>query len=354
MSTTVDYIIVGQGLAGSALAWELLRRGKRLIVFDEPAKNRASKISAGICNPVTGRVMTKTYLAEDLFPYLNRFYPEAEKDLKRKFFYPLPIYRPFLSTDEMIQWKAKVESDAVRQFVTHVQENPLDPDSLNNPFGGLVVGQSGYLDVAGWTSAVRDALKESQAYRDEQFVESELETGDVIRYREFTASKIIFCNGLAATQSSLFSWLPIRPLKGETLTVHMEFDTSRIISRGVYLVPGQERNVFVAGSTYKHAPFEEAPSGEALAQITSRLQALVRVPFQIVHQDWGIRPTVSDRRPLLGHHPENRNVVIFNGLGTKGVSLAPYFAKCLTDWMEERAVLPEEVNIYRFKPLYSK
>ncbi len=354
MSIPVDYIIVGQGLAGSALAWELLRRGKRVMVFDEPQLNRASKISAGICNPITGRVMSKTYLAEKLFPHLNRFYVEAEKSLSRKFFYSLPIYRPFLSTEERIQWKEKMKSEAMQQFVMHLQEEPVLSDSLNNPFGGLVIGQSGYLDVAGWTSAVQEVLLEKLAYRDEHFIESEAEVGDTIRYREFTASKIIFCNGLAARQSSWFHWLPIRPLKGETITVRMEFDASRIVSRGAYLVPGREKDVFIVGSTYKHMPFEEAVSGEALTQITSRLRELIRVPFQVIHQDWGIRPTVSDRRPLLGHHPDNRNVVIFNGLGTKGVSLAPYFANCLTDWMEDLAELPEEVNIYRFKALYSK
>ena len=354
MSTTVDYIIVGQGLAGSALALELLRRGKRLMVFDEPAKNRASKISAGICNPVTGRVMTKTYLAEKLFPYLNRFYPETEKILNRKFFFPLPIYRPFLSADEVIQWKAKMESEAIRSFVTHLQEGPLQPDSITNPFGGLHIGHSGYLDVVGWTSAVRALLNERNAYREEHYTETEVEAGDTIQYREFTASKIIYCNGLAARQSHWFQWLPLKPLKGETLTVHMEFDPGRIVSRGVYLVPSQEKNVFVAGSTYKHLPFEEAPTEVAFKQISSRLSELVSIPFRVIHQDWGIRPTVSDRRPILGYHPDNRNVVIFNGLGTKGVSLAPYFAKCLTDWMEDRIVLPEEVNINRFKSLYSK
>lgn len=354
MSIAVDYIIVGQGLAGSALAWELLSRGKRLMVFDEPLKNRASKISAGICNPITGRVMTKTYLADTLFPYLNRFYLDAEKSLSRKVFYPLPIYRPFLSSEEVIQWKMKMEFETMRTFVTHLQDEPLLSDSLNNPFGGLMVGQSGYLDVTGWTSAVQLSLIENNAYREEFFAENELEAGDTIRYRDVVASKIIFCNGLSARQSSWFNWLPIKPLKGETVTVAMDIDASWIISRGVYLVPGKEANTFIVGSTYKHMPFEEAPSEEGLTQITSRLRELVRVPFRVIHQDWGIRPTVSDRRPLLGHHPANDNVVIFNGLGTKGVSLAPYFAKSLTDWMEDRAELPEEVNIYRFKSLYSK
>jgi glycine/D-amino acid oxidase-like deaminating enzyme len=352
MKTTVDYIIVGQGLAGSALAWTLLQRGRRVMVYDQPENNRASRIAAGICNPVTGRVMTKTFLAEELFPFLNRFYQKAEEILGRKFFYPLPIYRPFLSQEEVDQWKNKLESGELSQFVT-IQKEPSGT-TLNDQFGGLEIKQSGYLNVAEWTTAVRDLLKERRLYKEEKFIESELEPGEVVRYREHVAKKIIFCQGTAALQNSFFNWLPLKPLKGETITVKMNFDPTRIISRGVYVVPSREQNEFIVGSTYERMPFEEGLSEVGKEQIMSGLRALVKEPFQLVHQDWGIRPTVSDRRPLLGGHPDHRNVVIFNGLGTKGVSLAPYFAECLSDWMEGMRELPEEVNIYRFKSLYSK
>ena len=352
MKTTVDYIIVGHGLAGSVLAWTLLQRGKSVIVYDQPEKNRASRIAAGICNPVTGKVMTKTYLAEELFPFLNKFYPKAEEILGRRFFYPLPIYRPFLSQDEADQWTRKLESGELSQFAG-VRKEPSGT-TLNDPYGGLVIKQSGCLNVGEWTSAVRDVLNEKRIYREEDLIESELEIGEIINYREHVAKKIIFCQGTAATQSSFFNWLPLKPLKGETITVRMNFDPTRIISRGVYLVPSQRQNEFIVGSTYERMPFEDGLSEAGKDQIITRLEALVKEPFQLVHQDWGIRPTVSDRRPLLGGHPDHRNVIIFNGLGTKGVSLAPYFAGCLADWMEGLRELPPEVNIYRFKSLYSK
>ncbi len=353
-STTVDAIIVGQGLAGSALAWELLQRGKKVMVFDEPYMNRASKISAGICNPITGKVMSKTYLAERLFPFLNAFYTTAESLLHRRFFYPLPLYRPFLSSGEQKQWKDKAFTPEFQPFLSHVQDTPWLPEMMNNPFGGLVISQSGYLDVDGWVSAVREALIEQQAYRAEYFNEQQLEVGETISYRDVSALRIVFCNGLAATKSTWFSWLPLRPLKGELITVRMTFDASRIISRGVYIVPGREAGTSIVGSTYQHIPFEEHPTEEAQTQLTGRLTRLISVPFKVVHQDWGIRPTVTDRRPLIGHHPAHGNVIIFNGLGTKGVSLAPYFAKAMVDAMYNGPSLPEEVNILRFKSLYSK
>jgi len=351
---TVDAIIVGQGLAGSALAWELLQRDKKVVVFDEPQLNRASKISAGICNPITGRVMSRTYLADRLFPFLNTFYPDAEKILHRRFFHPLPIYRPFISLDEQLQWKEKALSTTLQPFITEVRATPLRPDILNNSFGGLLIAQAGYLDVEAWVTAVRETLIDHQSYRAEYFDEKEMKTGEVIAYKDLSASSIIFCNGLAARKSDWFDWLPLEPLKGETLTVRMKFDANWIVSRGVYIVPAREKDTFVVGSTYQHAPIEERITTEARTHLAARLAAVVSAPFEIIHQDWGIRPTVKDRRPLLGQHPGQRNVIIFNGLGTKGVSLAPYFAKALADGMNNGPGLPEEVNISRFKSLYSR
>src|SRR6478609_6743743 len=103
----VDYLIIGQGLAGSCLALQLLKRGKCVFVFDEPEKNRASLIAAGLFNPVTGKLMTKTWKADKLFDYLHSFYPEAEEFLKSKFYYPFPLYRPFISIEEQNEWMGK-------------------------------------------------------------------------------------------------------------------------------------------------------------------------------------------------------------------------------------------------------
>ena len=135
--------------------------------------------------------------------------------------------------------------------------------------------------------------------------------------------------------------------------MQMNFPRDMIVNRGFYLVPTSTLGTFVAGSTYEHAPFSEGPSDKGLRHITGRLEEWFNEPFEVIHQDWGIRPTVSDRRPLLGSHPEAQNVVIFSGLGTKGVSLAPYFASSLVDWIEGKSVLPEVVNISRFMSLYS-
>lgn len=352
MARSVDYIIVGLGLAGSTLAVECIKRGKRICVVDEPAKNRASVISAGICNPVTGKVMTRSYLAERIFPFLQSWYPEAERLLGKKFFRPLPVYRPFVSSLEQEQWSVKTQEPEMHAFAT-VRSVPYFPDTLVNPYGGLEVNQSGVLDVAGWVHTVRDLLRERELYFETHFDEHSVRVGKRISWQDIEATHLIFCNGVSALQNKWFSWLPVRPLKGETLNVRMKFQEERIISRGVYVVPSPDPGVFVVGSTYEREPFSVGITTEGRNRILERLVALIRTPVEVLHQDWGIRPTVSDRRPLLGSHPQAGNVIIFNGLGTKGVSLAPYFASTLLDWLEGHGMLPEEVNISRFKSLYS-
>ena len=349
----VDYIIVGQGLAGSTLAWELLNRHRSVVVFDEPLSNRASRIAAGICNPITGKGMVSTYKADLLFPFLHQFYSNAERILGRKFFQPLSVYRPFISNEEMLQWNAKSQRRELSDFVARIYQSPHMEQAIHDPFGGMEIRQSGYLRVTEWIDAIRHLLLSKDAYRNERFRENELKVDDSIAYGDFISKKIVFCNGLAALESNWFRWLPLRPLKGEILEVNIPFVPHHIFSRGIYIVPSLKDENFLVGSTYQHPPYSEGPTEAVSFELQTKLRDLIKLPFKVLHQDWGIRPTVTDRRPLLGHHPVNKNVIIFNGLGTKGVSLAPYFAKCLADWMDGGEDLPQEVNICRFKSLYS-
>ena len=349
----LDYLIVGQGLAGSALAWDLVQRGNSVVVFDEPGLNRSSAISAGLFNPITGRVMTKTWQADILFPYLNKFYARAEAVTKRRFFHPLPIYRPFLSAEEMRQWKKKSLSEEVKSFLLAFHDAPSFVDQVHNDFGGIEIAQSGYLNVTSWVTAVRDHLIALNSYKGEQFDESQLVVDEDVRYQDLIATRIIFCNGVCSLQSKWFQWLPLKPLKGETLQVRISMGRDKIFSRGVFLVPSTNEKIYTVGSTYVHPPFSEGPTQAGRDDMSLKLQVLVRPSFEIVHQDWGIRPTTPDRRPILGAHPANKNVIIFNGLGTKGVSLAPYFAHQLADWLEGKGDMLTEVNINRFKALYS-
>ena len=353
MNQKIDYLINGLGLAGSTLAWELITRGKKVIVYDNPAGNKASAVAAGLFNPVTGKYLVKTWQADVIFPFFEQFYISAEKQLHQNFFHLLPIFSPFSSIDERNFWKSKIETAELMAYARAFHETPCFTDQVNNPLGGIEIGHSGYLNVQLWTKAIRDFLIQHNSYVESVLDESEITFDEGVNYGGFQANKIIFCNGIAASESRWFKNLPLIPLKGEVLQVKMNTRMERIYNRGVYIVPGPAENIYTVGSTYDRPPFETGITSDARESLESKLMELTPCGFEIVHQNWGIRPTTIDRRPVLGAHPDNKNVILFNGLGTKGVSLAPYLAHHLADWLEGQGELLREVNICRFKALYS-
>ncbi|MNY56347.1 hypothetical protein D3C86_1924180 [compost metagenome] len=63
---------------------------------------------------------------------------------------------------------------------------------------------------------------------------------------------------------------------------------------------------------------------------------------------FGFRPTVKDRRPILGRHAQRSNLYVFNGLGARGILNGCYFSKTLFDYIENNIPLPKEISIDRF------
>jgi len=312
-------------------------------------------VAAGLFNPITGRFLKQSWLAEKIFPRLLQFYKEAEVLLQERFFYSMPIYRPFLSIEEQNEWMAESEKNQLQQFIATIHTSPSLSPQVHDPFGGVVTRQSGYLDTGTFLKSVRDFLEKNNAYQQTLFDPGKLiiQQGE-IHYEAVEAAHIIFCDGVGGKANHFFNWVPIRSLKGETLTVHLMENLEMIFNRGVYVVPTKTVNVYLVGATY--SPNDTSPkiSSAARKELEEKLSELIKIPFTINHQDWGIRPTTPDRKPILGPHPEFKNLIIFNGLGTKGVSLAPYFSGVLADWLEGQGEIPMEVNIERFKSLYSK
>jgi len=319
-------------------------------MIDQPAENRSSRVAAGLFNPITGKKMVKTWLADTLFPYLHQHYRDAEAITGERFFYPMPVYRPFLSIEEQNEWMAKSAAPELQSYIEDIATRPLYPE-VRDVYGGLILKQCGYLDTVAYIAAVRKLIEREAIFIEGTTPDKELIIdGGVVRFKEYEAARIIFCNGTHT--NAWFGWLPIRPLKGEALRIQTSYPRELIINRGVYMVPATGSDIWRVGATHHFHDREPAVTEKARKELATKISELVSFPFIIVGQEWGLRPTTPDRRPLLGCHPELDQAFIFNGLGTKGVSLAPYFSEVLVRSIENGEPLHEEVNIERYKSLY--
>lgn len=347
-ATDLDLLIIGQGLAGSAVAMRALARGYRILVLDQPSKNQSSTVAAGLFNPVTGRKMVKTWLADELFPCLFQFYPEVERVTKSRFFYPMPIYRPFYSIEEQNEWMGKSTETPFRNFTAHVSLSRSFGEKVADPFGGLTLNQCGFLDTHAYLCAVRDYLVARNSFEIATFHESHLAIeADGLRYGGLKPRKVVFCQGIGNPSNKWFGMLPLKSLKGEYLTVQSQWEKNVILNRGVYMVPGPNLETWRVGATYNWNDPSATITDSARAELSQKLEAIFRIPYTIIDQQWGFRPTTSDRKPIIGAHPDHPSLIIFNGLGTKGVSLAPYFSEVLFRWMENKGTITKEADVIR-------
>lgn len=347
-----DYLIIGQGIAGTVLGYSLLKKGCSIIVVSDDAPNAASRVAAGLYNPVTGKRMSKTWKAAELFPFSESFYKEFEKDYSCTIVHPMPIFKPFANIEEQNTWLSTTEAEA---FVnTDIPAHKYDA-YINQHIGGFETKHSGFIDLPVMLDTFRERMIQENRFLSEVYDPSKLSFSDTeIQYGDISARKIIFCEGTRATSNPLFSWLPFVPSKGEVVKVKVEnFTEETIFNKQVFIIP-LGNGLYRVGSTYQWVFESGNPTEKGLEEISGKLAGMIRMPFTVTEHKAGIRPSVKDRKPIVGFHPEHPAIAIFNGLGTKGVSLAPYFAENFALHLEQSKQLSPEVNIERFYSLYSR
>jgi glycine/D-amino acid oxidase-like deaminating enzyme len=325
-----DYLIVGQGLAGTALAVHLMDLGKTVLVANDSLLPSSSRVAAGIFNPLTGKKLVKTWLADDLFPYAQQFYAKMENRLGATLIHEAPIYRPFRSVEEQNTYLAQTADQSIAPYVTNSATDPGISEYINGAYGGLQVIRSGWIDLPLF-------LEINEEY---------------IAWKGMRFGKAVFCQGFEATKNELFGWLPFAPVKGQIL----EIATNRvlrpyIINQGIFILPLSE-SLCRVGATYSWNDLDWIATEEARSELETKFGQLFKGEYRVTGQVAGIRPSSNDRRPILGTHPRYSNVLILNGLGTKGVTLAPYFSNQLAEYLEGGKELNPLVNIKRYFSLY--
>lgn len=343
-----DYLIIGQGLAGTLLVHALNKQGKSCMVLDNPEQPKASEVAAGVMNPVVFRRLTKSWLIDELYPQLLNTYEELEQKFGTRLFYPLQI-KKVLGKGEDEFWRKKVNSNKLQNYLL---ENPEQISSpyIHAPFGVGTVSQSGRVDLKQLIESMGQQLQKQNRIRFEKVDwEKLILQEDRVIYQDLEAQKVIFCEGHAVSQNPFFKNLQFKHTKGEVLRIKTAtYNENFILNKAMFLMPEGE-HFFRLGATYDWDDLTTTPNEQAKIELREKLNRLFSDPYEVVDHRAGIRPTTHDRRPVLGLHPKFPQVGIFNGLGSKGTMLGPYFARQFARYLcEKDQTLHPEVHINRY------
>ncbi len=326
------------------MAMQLISRGYRVAVLDPGLSETASKKAAGLYNPITGRKMVKTWMARALFDFLEDYYPKLEQQLGAKFFHPMPIYRPFQEMEEQNDWL--IRDDTYARYIRKIHISSRELAGIIDPIGGLELQGCGWVDVPHLVTAVRNWMLERNLLHVMQlnFESIDWSNGQVA-IEGMRASRILFCEGPRVVENPLWQGLRWRPVRGDILHVSGDFPTSFILNRNVFVVPRD--GTFWVGSTYDHERLTYEPQSSGLEELSQRIQKIYSGSFVSTGAHAGVRPATYDRKPFIGWHQDYNQAGIFNGFGSKGVSLVPYFANLFIDSIEGKQAIIPEVNVNR-------
>ena len=343
----LDYIIVGSGLAGIAFAETLLQHNKSFIIFDNKSQS-SSSIAGGLYNPVILKRFSEVWNAKSQLETANSFYAAIEKKLEIHFDFKIPIYRKFFSVEEQNNWFTASDKPNLAPFLSttiiHKKYNGIDA-----PFGYGEVLQTGYVDTIALLTNYHDYLKSLNLFASVTFDYLELKPFDShIEYQNIKAKQLIFAEGFGMHSNPFFNYLPLDGTKGELFIVKApDLVLDVIINTSVFILP-LGNNLYKVGATYNWEDKTNTPTEEGKQELIDRIKEILNCDFEIVEHFAGVRPTVKDRRPLIGTHPKYANLHILNGLGTRGVMLAPTLAKDLYDFIENGKSLDKANDIKRY------
>ncbi|SCC50843.1 Glycine/D-amino acid oxidase [Chitinophaga costaii] len=339
-----DYLLIGQGIAGTLLSWHLLQAQKDILVIDEARPDTASRIAAGIINPVSGRRFETAWEYDRIYPFAKDTYAAMAALLHTDTFVERDIFTVFPSAQMQAAFHAKTNTSP---YIQPVVENRY-AHYLQQEHGAAIVKGATVL-LQNLLPAYRRYLAQLGCLQEAVFDFAALELHDNhVSYKGLAAKRIIFCEGPAIARNPFFNFIPFLPNKGEALHIKIPgFFTESILKKSIMLVP-QAPEHFWLGSTFAWDFPDTAPTAAKRAELENGLQQLLSVPYTVTGHKAAIRPSTTDRRPVAGLHPQYPQLGVWNGLGTKGCSLAPLMAWHFSQLLENDIPLPPEIEIKRF------
>jgi glycine/D-amino acid oxidase-like deaminating enzyme len=350
----VDVLIIGQGICGTMLSWYLRKEGKTFLVIDNGDPSASSKVAAGVINPITGRRYVTTWMIADLMEFAKDAYEKMGTFLDSNFIFEKSIIDFFPSAQMRNAFTDRItENDTYLHTYPH--QNHFNPH-FNYEFGCGEISPAFMVNFGLLLAAWRKELIDGNSLRETEFDNTlpDLSNGRV-KYEDIDAEKIIFCDGIKSMNYPLFELLPFAPNKGEALVIETEgLPHEHIYKKGMVIAPLPIENTWWVGSNYQWEFKDDQPSEDFYKQATSILNGWLKTPYKILFHKAAVRPATLERRPFVGFHPHMPQVGILNGMGTKGASLAPWFAWQLSQHIVYNYPISEEASIHRFSRLLGK
>jgi glycine/D-amino acid oxidase-like deaminating enzyme len=339
-------LVAGQGIAGTVLAWTLRARGATVVLADAGYPEISSAVAAGIINPVTGKRFVKSWRFDECYAAARRTYQSMEAALGVRAWYDLPILRLLNNTEEVNNWAARAGQPDYTGLVELAPDPGLWANFVLPGFRYGLVPQAARVDFSALMCGLRDLAIRENWYLPREITHAETE--------QLAAEydHVIFCEGYRAFSNPFFPGLGWQLAKGEALLVrfpgdNQSADIRTMLKKSMMMVPLGD-GVFWAGGSYNWTFDGGQPTAGEREYILNGLHDMLRAPFEIVGHRAAVRPTVKDRRPFIGLNAANPKIGIFNGMGTKGALLTPYWAEHFADHLLEGTALDPTVDIQRF------
>jgi len=343
----VDYLIVGLGLAGISFC-EVLESNKKSFKVISDDSQTSSVVAGGLYNPVTLKRFTLAWNAKEQLDLAIPFYSELEKKLNIQLDYKIPILRRFASINEQNLWFEASDKPNLGLFVAPKILTNHNPN-IEAPYGYGEVMHTGRIDTAVLLLHYGKYLRDKDVLLRETFDFKALTLKDgFLEYQGTKTKNIVFATGFGIKNNPYFNYLPLNGTKGELLTIKAPtLKEERVIKSSVFIIP-LGSDMYRVGATYKWKDKSNTPTEECKQELLQKLNTFLKCPYEVVDHVAGIRPTVSDRKPLVGRHPEHENMYLLNGLGSRGVMIAPMASMQLYALIENKEAIVPEMDLCRF------
>ena len=338
----VDYIIVGDGYAALFFAHQLIKNNKSFYLFSE-GKKSASMVSAGIINPAVLKRFTTFWLAQEQIDSLKKTLSEIEGYTHKNYLIEKPILRVFHDEKEKELWLKKSNE------ISFLSNDFIKINSIKNPFGCGKVNHSARLNVRDFFTDLMNYLEQNSHLIKEKF-DYNLVNTENSTYKDIQFKNIIFAEGMAVKENPYFSEIPVEANKGHHLEVKLseKIEDDFTIKKKHFIFPLNE-NTYYYGGTYDREQTHHKIDDSAVEKLTNALAEFYPNDFEVTQVKFGFRPTVKDRRPIVGNHPEFKNLYVFNGLGARGILNGNYFAINLYNHLDNGEEIHPEVDLKRFQ-----